>query len=170
MELGYLLDSTYHLRMERGNNLYFHKEKYMAKSNSSRVEAATRQHVGAVLTSQMIADLVKASEPEWKGGVYPSDVAYKRVDGVLVPRGKTAYGDGILEYLAENSFKVLATADIVRRKPAKAASTVPVPTPTPAATAPASTGQKKSGKKASTSASTIPVAPKRSGAAGRATV
>jgi hypothetical protein len=162
--------------MERGNNLYFHKEKYMAKSNSSRIEAATRQHVGAVLTSQMITDLVKVSDPEWKGGVYPSDCAYKRTEDGLVPRGKVAYGDGVLEFLAENSFKVLPTEEIVRRKPAKAASTptpVPVATPVapaPVAATPAGSGKKKSGKKASRSSSDIPVAPKRSGAAGRATV
>ena len=65
----------------------------MAKSNSSRIEAATRQHVGAVLTSQMITDLVKVSDPEWKGGVYPSDCAYRRTEEGLVPRGKTAYGE-----------------------------------------------------------------------------
>src|SRR6476660_2371738 len=110
----------------------------MAKSNSSRIEQATRQHVGAVLTTEMIHELVKASEPEWKGGVYPSDCAYKRQeDGTLVPRGKTAYGDGVLEYLAENSFKVLATSDIVRRKPAKAVASTPAPASSPvAATAP----------------------------------
>jgi hypothetical protein len=164
--------------MERGNNLYFHKEKYMAKSNSSRIEAATRQHVGATLTSQMIAELVKVSDPEWKGGVYPSDCAYKRTEEGLAPRGKTAYGDGVLEFLAENSFKVLPTEEIVRRKPAKAAASTPVPVPTvatpvapaPVAATPAATGKKKTAKKASRSSSDMPVAPKRSGAAGRATV
>ena len=145
----------------------------MAKSNSSRIEAATRQHVGAVLTSQMITDLVKVSDPEWKGGVYPSDCAYKRTDDGLVPRGKTAYGDGVLEFLAENSFKVLPTEEIVRRKPAKAAASTPTPAPvaTPVAPVPvAASGKKKTAKKASRSSSDIPVAPKRSGAAGRASV
>ena len=145
----------------------------MSASNSSRIEQATRQHVGAVLTSQMIADLVKASDPTNTKGVYPSDCAYKRQeDGVLVPRGKTAYGDGILEYLAENSFKVLPTEQIVRRKPAKAASstpTVPVPTPTvtvtPVASAP--TVPKKKGKKTGMPSSKPPVADKRLGAAGK---
>jgi hypothetical protein len=148
-------------------------------SNSSRIETATRQHVGAVLTSQMIAELVKVSFPDWKGGVYPSDAAGKRLeDGTLTHRGKVAYGDLVLEYLAENSFKVLPTADIVRRPtsrkkaaatlamatPAAATSPVPVPTPTEA---PKATG-KKAGKKASKSASVPPVATKqkaRSGAA-----
>jgi hypothetical protein len=151
----------------------------MAKSNSSRIEAATRQHVGAVLTSQMVAELVKVSDPEWKGGVYPSDCAYKRTEEGLVPRGKTAYGDGVLEFLAENSFKVLPTEEIVRRKPAKAAGATPVPVPTvatpvaataPVAATPAASGKKKTAKKASRSSSDMPVAPKRSGAAGRATV
>src|SRR5579864_558829 len=103
-------------------------------SNSSRIEKATRQHVGAVLTSEQIHELVKVSDPNWKGGVYPSDSAYKRdADGKLVPRGKTAYGDGVLEYLGENSFKVLADKDIVRRPgktPKKAAAPAPTPTVT----------------------------------------
>jgi hypothetical protein len=151
----------------------------MAKSNSSRIEAATRQHVGAVLTSQMLAELVKASEPEWKGGVYPSDCAYKRQeDGVLVPRGKTAYGDGVLEYLAENSFKVLPTEQIVRRKPLVKKAEVPVPAVAPVAATPTASSPvasapavpKKKGKKASTSASQPPSAAKRPGAAGRATL
>jgi hypothetical protein len=109
----------------------------------------------------MITELVKVSDPEWKGGVYPSDCAYKRTDDGLVPRGKTAYGDGVLEFLAENSFKVLPTEEIVRRKPAKAAASTPVPVlKVPAAAAPvvasvpttpaASSGQgKKKAKKAS---------------------
>jgi len=143
-------------------------------SNSSRIETATRQHVGAVLTSQMIAELVKVSFPDWKGGVYPSDAAGKRQDdGTLTHRGKVAYGDLVLEYLAENSFKVLPTEQIVRRPTSRkkaaatvavATPTVPVPTPTEA---PKATG-KKAGKKASKSASVPPVAPKqkaRSGAA-----
>ncbi len=103
-------------------------------SNSSRIEQATRQHVGAVLTSKMIVELVKVAFPDYTGGVYPSDSAYKRdADGVLAPRGKVAYGDGVLEFLAENSFKVLATEDIVRKptkrvaKPVVAATAVEVP-------------------------------------------
>jgi len=178
VELGYVLVATYHCHMVRRNLPLIHQEKYMAKSNSSRIEAATRQHVGAVLTSQMITDLVKVSDPEWKGGVYPSDCAYRRTEEGLLPRGKTAYGDGVLEFLAENSFKVLPTEEIVRRKPAKTpAAPTPVPTmtvvpassPAVAATPPAG-GKKKTAKKASRSSSDIPVAPKRSGAAGRATV
>src|ERR1700757_5021971 len=95
-------------------------------SNSSRIEAATRQHVGAVLTSEQIHELVKLSDPTSTKGVYPSDAAYKRAeDGKLVPRGKTAYGDGVLEYLGPNSFKVLSTEEIVRRKPL---TTGPAPT------------------------------------------
>jgi hypothetical protein len=164
--------------MVKRNLPLIHRRITMAKSNSSRIEAATRQHVGAVLTSQMITDLVKVSDPEWKGGVYPSDCAYKRTEEGLVPRGKTAYGDGVLEFLAENSFKVLPTEEIVRRKPAKAAASTPTPVPvaTPVAApatvaaTPAASGKKKTAKKASRSSSDIPVAPKRSGAAGRATV
>ena len=134
-------------------------------SNSSRIEAATRQHVGAVLTSEQIHELVKLSNPEWTGGVYPSDAAYKREEGTgkLVPRGKTAYGDGVLEYLAENSFKVLADKDIVRRpgKAPKKAAAAPAPTPTVTVTPTPAVAEKKKGKKASTSASRIPVAPKQ---------
>ncbi len=130
-------------------------------SNSSRIEAATRQHVGATLTSEQIVELVKISNPEWKGGVYPSDAAYKRdADGKLVPRGKTAYGDGVLEYLGENSFKVLADKDIVRRPSNKKAAATPAPAPT--VTPAAAVVETKKGKKASTPASRTPVAPKRS--------
>src|ERR1051326_2038119 len=95
-------------------------------SNSSRIEAATRQHVGATLTSEQIHELVKLSDPTNTKGVYPSDCAYKRTEDGLVPRGKTAYGDGVLEYLGENSFKVLATDQIVRRPGKKTAAPVPV--------------------------------------------
>ena len=134
-------------------------------SNSSRIEKATRQHVGAVLTSEQIHELVKLSNPEWKGGVYPSDAAYKRdADGKLVPRGKTAYGDGVLEYLGENSFKVLADKDIVRRPgkaPKKAAAPAPTPTVTVTPTPTPAVAEKKKGKKAVKSASRIPVAPKQ---------
>jgi hypothetical protein len=84
-------------------------------SNSSRIEAATRQHVGATLTSEQIVELVKVSDPTNTKGVYPSDVAYTRTPEGLKPRGATAYGDGVLEYLGANSFKVLATDQIVRR-------------------------------------------------------
>jgi hypothetical protein len=140
-------------------------------SNSSRIERATREHVGAVLTSEQITELVKLSDPTSTKGVYPSDVAYKRTPEGLVCRGKTAYGDGILEFLAENSYRVLPTEQIVRRKPlivkkevaapaaAKAAaSTVPVPTVA------ASTGKKKAVKKTSKSASKPPVIAKQKGA------
>ena len=120
-------------------------------SNSSRIENATRQHVGATLTSAQITDLVHAADPNWKGGVYPSDCAYKRDEsGKLVPRGKTAYGDGVLEYVGENNFKVLPTDQIVRRKPMvvkKDAAPVPVPAPTPAAKA--ATGKNKPSKSSS---------------------
>ena len=131
-------------------------------SNSSRIEAATRSHVGATLTSEQIHELVKLSNPDWKGGVYPSDAAGKRLeDGSLTFRGKVAYGDLVLEYLGENSFKVLPTEQIVRRpiskKPAKAPEPTVVATPAPVASAPAKAEKKqKGGKKASTSASQPP--------------
>ena len=136
-------------------------------SNSSRIEKATRDHVGAVLTSEQIHELVKLSDPTSTKGVYPSDCAGKRQeDGTITFRGKVQYGDLVLEYLKENQFKVLPTEQIVRlpgRKPAKAASTVPAVTPTPAPTVvpAASTTGKKKGKKAAKSASRIPVAPKQ---------
>src|ERR1700733_3804298 len=101
-------------------------------SNSSRIEAATRQHVGAVLTNEQIAELVKVANPDWKGGIYPSDCAYTRTADGLVPRGKVAYGDGVLEYLAENSFKVLPTDQIVRR-PSNKKVAVAAPAPAVAA-------------------------------------
>lgn len=131
-------------------------------SNSSRIEAATRSHVGAVLTSAQIMELVKVSDPSNTKGVYPSDCAYKRDEtGKLIPRGKTAYGDGVLEYVGENNFKVLATADIVRRPSSKktavaAASVAPAAQPE-AKTAP---GKAETGKKKSSKASKPPVAPK----------
>lgn len=125
-------------------------------SNSNRIETATRQHVGATLTSAQITELVKLSYPDWKGGVYPSDCAGKRQeDGTLTHRGKTAYGDLVLEYVGENNFKVLPTEQIIRRK------NPPKPAPAPAevkkteAPAPSKSGKKKSGK-----ASQPPVAPK----------
>jgi hypothetical protein len=129
-------------------------------SNSQRIETATRQHVGATLTSAQITELVKLSDPTSNKGVYPSDCAYKRdADGKLVPRGRTAYGDGVLEYVGENNFKVLPTDQIVRRKPGES----PVPTPAPVAAAPEKKGaatSKKKGKKAPTPASQPPSATK----------
>ena len=132
-------------------------------SNSSRIEAATRQHVGATLTSEQIVELVKVSNPEWKGGVYPSDAAYTRKDGILVPRGKTAYGDGVLECLGANSFKVLPTEQIVRRPGSgkKAAAPAPAPVPAPVQKEAAKPVAKKAAKNASKSASALPVAPKQ---------
>jgi hypothetical protein len=95
-------------------------------SNSSRIEAATRSMVGAVLTSKMVVDAVRLAFPDDKSGVYPSDSAYVRTDGILVPRGKVAYGDGVLEYLAANSFKVLADSEIVRMPRKRVAKPAPV--------------------------------------------
>ena len=131
----------------------------MSESNSSRIEKATRQHVGATLTSEQIHELVKISDPTTTKGVYPSDCAYKRDEaGKLIPRGKTAYGDGVLEYLGANSFKVLPTEQIVRRpgQVKKSAAPVPAPVAAPTPTAKAGTGKKK----ASTSSSRTPVATK----------
>jgi hypothetical protein len=119
-------------------------------SNSSRIEAATRQHVGAVLTSKMVVDAVKAHYPEYAGGVYPSDAAYVRTDGLLVPRGKVAYGDGILEYLAANSFKVLSDAEIVRmprKRVAKPAAATPPEVPAAPVVAAPEMAQKKAKSK-----------------------
>jgi hypothetical protein len=84
---------------------------------------------------------------------YPSDCAYKRTEEGLVPRGKTAYGDGVLENLGGNSFKVLADKDIVRRPSSKKAPSVPKKE--------AKTEAKPAGKKeAAKTASKPPVAPK----------
>ena len=117
------------------------KDGYQVMSkptNSSRIETATRQHVGAVLTSKMIMELVRLAFPDYTGGVYPSDSAYKRdADGVLQPRGATAYGDGILEFLAENSFKVLPTEEIVRKPTKRVAKPVVAATPPEVPAAPA---------------------------------
>jgi hypothetical protein len=115
-------------------------------SNSSRIEAATRQHVGATLTTEQIVELVKVSDPNWKGGVYPSDVAYKQTPEGLVPRGKTAYGDGILLQLGSNSYRVLPTNEIVRRKNPVVAP--PAPAPAPAAKAAKATAKKAKAPKA----------------------
>ena len=137
-------------------------------SNSSRIEAATRQHVGATLTSEQIVELVKVSDPNWKGGVYPSDSAYNRTSEGLVPRGKTAYGDGVLEYLGANSFKVLKTEEIVRRpggrvpkaaaKPASEPAVAVAPAVAPVA---AAVSKKAAAKKPTGKASQIPVATKQ---------
>lgn len=125
-------------------------------SNSSRIEAATRQHVGATLTNEQIAELVKLAFPDWKGGIYPSDCAYTRQENGLAPRGKTAYGDGVLEYLGENSFKVLPSEQIIRRPggrkaPAKVEATPEVKEEVKPAAPPAVTGKKKKAGKAQTS-------------------
>lgn len=119
-------------------------------SNSSRIEAATRQHVGATLTNEQIVELVKLSDPNWKGGIYPSDAAYTRTPEGLVPRGKTAYGDGVLEYLGANSFKVLKTDEIVRRPTTRAAKpeATPAAPAVPAKVAKAKEKAKKAGAKA----------------------
>ncbi len=134
-------------------------------SNSQRIETATRQHVGATLTSAQITELVRVADPNWKGGVYPSDCAYTRTEEGLVPRGKTAYGDGVLEYVSENNFKVLPTEQIVRRKTPK-----PVKTPVitgsakpAAAPAPAEVKKTEAGKKKSGKASQPPAATKIAG-------
>jgi hypothetical protein len=131
-------------------------------SNSSRIEAATRQHIGATLTSEQIVDCVKASLPDWKGGVYPSDAAYVRTPEGLMPRGKVAYGDGVLEYLGANAFKVLKTEEIVRRPTTRKPAAVVAATPVAAVEA-AKPEKKvgKKGKKASGTAGQIPVAPKQ---------
>lgn len=131
-------------------------------SNSSRIEAATRQHVGAVLSSEQIVELVKLSDPNWKGGVYSSDAAYSRnPEGQLQPRGKVAYGDGVLEYLGANSFKVLETKDIVRRPNSRKATPAPTPTPVPAPAATAAPAPTpKVEKKAAAPASKPPAAPR----------
>ena len=124
-------------------------------SNSSRIEQATRSMVGAVLTSKMVVDAVRLAFPGDKSGVYPSDAAYVRTDGVLVPRGKVAYGDGILEYLASNSFKVLPTEEIVRmprKRTPKAAPVAAVETPAAPVVAAREPAQKKSKKNKKNSA------------------
>ena len=140
-------------------------------SNSSRIEAATRQHVGAILTSEQIVELVKLADPNWKGGVYPSDAAYTRTSEGLVPRGKTAYGDGVLEYLAANSFKVLKTEEIVRRPTSRKPAAPAVEPPKPVETKPA-TVKKASGKKEAAKAtkSRTPVVAKQKAAERRASV
>lgn len=97
-------------------------------SNSSRIEVATRSHVNQTLTAAEITELVKKANPEWTGGVYPSDAAGKRLeDGAITFRGQTIYGDLVLEYLGPNKFKVLPTKQIVRRpRAAKKAASAPV--------------------------------------------
>jgi len=125
-------------------------------SNSSRIEQATRQMVGAILTSKQVQDAVKLAFPEDGKGVYPSDCAWKRdAEGVLQPRGKVAYGDSILEFLAENSFKVLADNEIVRmpRKRTPKAATPAVETPAAPVVATPEPAQKKAKKKSKKKAS-----------------
>lgn len=133
-------------------------------SNSSRIEAATRDHVGAVLTNEQIVELVKLSDPTNTKGVYPSDCAGKRLeDGSLTHRGKVQYGDLILEYLAENSFKVLKTEDIVRMPRSAKKASVPTVAVVAAAVPTPADVKKKSAKKSvksSRPASGTPVATK----------
>ena len=139
-------------------------------SNSSRIEVATRQHVNATLTNDQIVELVKASDPNWKGGVYPSDVAYSQTPEGLKPRGATAYGDGILIYLGANSFKVLPTDQIVRRPQSKrpvAKAAEPAVAPAVAAVVEGPTEKKAVVKKAAGSTSQPPVAPKQKATSAR---
>jgi len=84
-------------------------------TNSSRIEQATREFVGATLTGQEITLLVHKAFPDWTGGIYPSDCAYAKTANGFVPRGKSAYGDGVLQYLGSDQFKVLPTDAIVRK-------------------------------------------------------
>jgi hypothetical protein len=140
-------------------------------SNSGRIEQATRQHVGAVLTAEQIAALVKLSDPTSSKGVYPSDCAGKRQeDGRLTFRGKQFYGDLVLEYLGPNSYKVLPTEQIVRRKPLVVTKTEAAPA-VAAKTEAKPTASKPAGKKRSTSTSDAkpPVTPKSKANLARAT-
>ena len=138
-------------------------------SNSSRIEQATRQHVNAVLTNDQIVDLVKVTFPDWKGGVYASDAAGKRLeDGTITHRGKVAYGDLVLLYENKNSFKVLPTEQIVRRPVAvKKAKVAAVPEKKVVASTPAPVAAKaepvavKRGSKPASRTSQPPVAPKQ---------
>lgn len=88
--------------------------------NSSRIEEVTRAFIGAILTGKEITRLVRKMFPESTQGVYPGDVAYAPVvrDGkkTLEPRGSSTYGDGVLQYMGSDSFKVLPTDQIVRRE------------------------------------------------------
>ena len=128
-------------------------------SNSSRIEAATRQHVGATLTNEQLIELVKISSPDWKGGVYPSDAAGQRqADGTITHRGKMMYGDLVLEYLNKNSFKVLPTEQIVRRPVAEKKKKVE---PVVAAPAKAEPVAAKAVAKPVSKASSTPVATKQ---------
>src|SRR5580704_19297132 len=102
--------------MGQGQPVHIKCSMEITMSNSQRIEAATRQHVNAVLTNDQIVELVKVTSHDWKGGVYPSDAAGKRLeDGTITHRGKVAYGDLVLIYENKNSFKVLPTEQIVRR-------------------------------------------------------
>jgi hypothetical protein len=135
-------------------------------SNSSRIETATRQHVGAVLTSEQITELVKVSFPDWKGGIYASDAAGQKLeDGTITHRGKQAYGDLVLEYVNKNSFKVLATDKIVRRPVSGKKAVVAVAAQEKKEVVPAPTKPEpktvKATKKAAAKSSSIPATPKR---------
>ena len=89
--------------MEADNKVSLPEENTM--SNSSRIEKATREYVGAVLTSEQISELVKQSDPSSNKGVYPGDAAGKRLeDGTLTFRGKMSYGDLVLELVGKNQY------------------------------------------------------------------
>jgi hypothetical protein len=119
-------------------------------SNSSRIEQATRQHINAVLTTQQLEELVHLADPNWKGGIYPSDCAGQKLeDGTITHRGKQMYGDLVLLHLGSNSYRVLPTEQIIRRKNPPA---IPAAPPAPAAkteqTQPVAEEKPKSKKKA----------------------
>jgi hypothetical protein len=84
-------------------------------TNSQRIEQATRNFVGATLSGEEIAHLVKKAFPDNTAGIYPSDCAYTKTSAGFVPRGKSAYGDGVLQYMGSDQFKVLPTDAIVRK-------------------------------------------------------
>ena len=117
-------------------------------NNSERIEKATREHVNAVLTSQQIQELVKTFDPTNQKGVYPSDVAGKLAeDGkTITHRGKVPYGDLVLLQLSSNSYRVLPTDQIVRRKNPTVAPAAPPAPPAPAAEEPQKTQPVKKSK------------------------
>jgi hypothetical protein len=110
-------------------------------SNSSRIEAATRDRVGQTLSSEQIVAIVKMANPGETKQVYPGDSAGKKLeDGTITHRGKAQYGDIILLLIGPNQYRVLDTPEIVRMKGtgtgrSRSKGEVTIPPPNPPATA-----------------------------------
>jgi hypothetical protein len=112
---GLSITGSYIVLKHGGKDIEPSPPEEMTMSNSSRIEAATRQHVGQTLTAAQVEALVKLANPNDLKGVYPGDAAGKRLeDGTITYRGKQPYGDLVLLQVASGQYRVLPTEEIVR--------------------------------------------------------